>query len=454
MRDLTQGPVTTHLLHMSIFVVVSIVAQTMYLLVDLFWVGYLGRDAIAAVAVAGNLTMVASALMRMIAAGTTILISQAAGKKDRSQAENIFNQSLALSLWIALVVGIFAFVFRNPYCDRLGANVAIATLAKNYLLWFIPALLLQFPLTSFGSALRAVGFIKPAVGFQLFSILLNIVLAPFLIFGIGPCPRLGVTGAALATFISVLSTGVLAAAYIEKKYQYFRFRIPLMAPKIENWGKMVCLGIPVGAETMLTFINFTMVYSVIRIFGPSAQAGFGAGAQLVQALLIPSVALSSAIAPVVGQNFGADRRDRVLRSIYSAMAITCIATAIPAVVARLMPNLLIRPFSNDSRVIAYGSEYMSIASLLFVAAGLVFTSSAVFQGIGDTWPPLFSSLIRCFFFVLSGLFLSRQLDFKIKFLWYLQVVSIVLQACINLLLLRRELHRKRIFESLEDTVRM
>ena len=186
MKDLTTGSVTRHLLHMSAFLAVSMVVQTLYLLADLYWVGHLGKEAIAAVGVAGNITMIVLALTQMLGVGTTTLISQAAGRKNQTQAELVFNQSFVMSILIALALAVVGFILRPAYCDWLSADAATATLAKAYLLWFLPGLLLQFPLVALSSALRATGIIKPAVGFQVFSVLLNIVLAPLLIFGIGP----------------------------------------------------------------------------------------------------------------------------------------------------------------------------------------------------------------------------------------------------------------------------
>src|SRR5207244_20128 len=170
------------------------------------------------VGVAGNFTMVVLALTQMLGVGTTTLISQATGRKEQPQAELVFNQSFVMSLIVAVLLGIFSFLLRNAYCESLSADAVTASLAKNYLNWFIPGLLLQFPLVALGSALRATGIIKPTVGLQVFSVLVNMIIAPLLIFGVGPFPRLGVTGAALATFIAILVADVLLILYFERNY--------------------------------------------------------------------------------------------------------------------------------------------------------------------------------------------------------------------------------------------
>ena len=452
MKDLTQGSVTKHLLNMAAFMAISMLMQTLYLLADLYWVGRLGKEAIAAVGVAGNLTMIVLALTQMLGVGTTTLISQAAGEKNQPRAELVFNQSLTMSILIAVALGVFGFLLRNFYCESLSADAATATLAKSYLLWFLPALLLQFPLVTLGSALRATGIIKPAVGFQVLSVVLNIVLAPLLIFGIAGLPRLGVTGAALATFISILVADVMMLIYFERKYHYLRFRLPLLSPQIKIWKKMLGIGVPAGTEFVLLFVYIVLVYGIIRGFGPAAQAGFGVGARVMQALFLPVVALSFAVAPVVGQNFGGRRADRVRQTVYAAIGIASVMMLVLTLIARFAPALLIRGFSNDPHVIAFGSDYLRIVSLNFVAAGVVFTASSIFQGIGNTLPPLLSSMTRLLLFALPAIFIARTPGFEIKHVWYLSVGSQVLQALINLALLRRELRRKLKFEKVEDFV--
>src|SRR6266481_3480749 len=452
MKDLTQGSVTTHLLQMTAFLAISMLVQTLYLLADLYWVGHLGKEAIAAVGVAGNFTMIVLALTQMLGVGTTTLISQAAGRKDQPQAELVFNQSFIMSILIAFGLGVLGFLVRPAYCEWLSADAETATLAKAYLLWFLPGLLLQFPLVALGSALRATGIIKPAVGFQVLSVFLNIVLAPLLIFGIGPWPKLGVTGAALATFISILLADVLMIIYFEKRYHYVRFLFPLFRPQTKIWGGMLRIGVPAGAEFLLLFVYIIIVYAIIRGFGPAAQAGFGIGARVMQAFFLPVVALSFAVSPVVGQNFGGRRADRVRHSVYSALGIASLMMLVLTFITYLAPATLIGIFSHDPRVIAFGSEYLRIASLNFVSAGIVFTTSSVFQGIGNTLPPLFSSMTRLILFALPAVLISRTPGFEIRLVWYLSVGSIILQMCVNLLLLRHELRKRLRFGEPEDFI--
>ena len=450
MKDLTQGSVVRHLVEMASFLAVSMVVQTLYLLADLYWVGHLGKEAIAAVGLAGNLTMIVLALTQMLGVGTTALISQAAGQKDQPRAELIFNQSFVMSILIAVALGVIGFLLRGPYSDALSADAKTAVLARSYLLWFIPGMLLQFPLVALGSALRATGIVKPAVGLQVLSVVLNMVLAPLLIFGLVGLPRLGVTGAALATFISILVADVLMIIYFEKKYHYLRFQAAQWRPQFKTWWAMLRIGLPAGAEFALLFLYIVIVYGIIRNFGPAAQAGFGIGARVMQALFLPVVALSFALSPVVGQNFGGRRGDRVRQSVYAAIGLASAIMLVLALVAHYWPAGLIRGFSQDPRVIAFGSEYFRIVALNFVAAGIVFSSSSVFQGIGNTIPPLLSSLTRLVLFALPLVILSRRAGFEIREVWYLSVVSQVFQACLNLFLLRRELRKRLVFPEAGD----
>jgi putative MATE family efflux protein len=448
MKDMTEGSVTRHLLHMASFMAVSMVVQTLYLLADLYWVGTLGKEAIAAVGLSGNLMMLVLALTQTLGVGTTTVISHAAGRKDQPHAELGFNQSIVLSLLVAVLFGVCTFPFRDQYSVALSADAPTAKLATEYLNWFIPALMLQFPLVSLGSALRATGIIKPAVGLQVLSVILNIIFAPLLIFGIGPFPKMGVSGAALATFLSILIANILTIIYFERSYRYLRVRVAQWKPQLKIWWSMLRIGIPAGAEFALMGIYIVFVYALIRGFGAAAQAGFGVGARVMQAMFLPVIAVAFSVGPVVGQNFGGRRADRVRQTFYSAVLITTAIMVLLTILAHFAGDMFIRAFTKDPSVIAFGGEYLQIISLNFVAMGVVFTSSSVFQGIGNTWPPLISSATRLLLFVFPAIILASRPGFYIKQVWYLSVVSILFQACVNVLLLRREFRRKLAFDEL------
>src|SRR5207244_6855836 len=216
-------------------------------------------------------------------------------------------------------------------------------------------------------------------------------------------------------------------------------------PQTRIWNSLLRIGLPAGAEFILMSVYIIIVYSIIRGFGAAAQAGFGVGARIMQALFLSLVGLSFAVAPVVGQNFGGRRGDRVRRSIYSAIGIGSAMMLLLTITAQFSSTAMIRAFSNDSAVIAFGSDYLKIVSVNFIAAGIAFTTSSAFQGIGNTLLPLISSMTRLVLFALPAYLVSLHPGFQIRHVWYVSVCLIVFQACLNLLLLRRELQRTLVF---------
>ncbi|MFL6568743.1 MAG: MATE family efflux transporter, partial [Chthoniobacterales bacterium] len=217
--------------------------------------------------------------------------------------------------------------------------------------------------------------------------------------------------------------------------------------QLKVWWAMLKIGLPAGAEFILLSVYMGLVYVIIRPFGAAAQAGFGVGARVMQALFLPVVALSFAVSPVVGQNFGSRRADRVRESVKAAVGLAAGMMFMLTIITWIAARWMIRPFTTDASVIAFGGEYLTIVALNFVASGIAFSCSSVFQGIGNTMPPLISSASRLFLFALPAALLSGRPGFQIRYVWYLSAASQFIQACFILLLLRRELGRKLHFEA-------
>ena len=438
MQDLTTGSLTRHLLKTTSYMLVGMVFQTLYVLIDLYWVGRLGTDAVAAVTISGNLAFIVLALTQMLGVGTTTLVAHAAGRRDRERALLVFNQSQGLSMLIGAIFFVVAMAVRIPYTQRLSADAATGALAAEYLLWFIPALALQFALVAMGAALRGTGNFKPGMVIQTATIVINIVLAPFLIFGWGTGIALGVAGAALSTLVAIVVGMVWLTLYFLPAESYLKFRKADVIPRPALWGEMLKIGLPAGAEFGLLTIYLVLVYAVSRPFGAAAQAGFGIGGRLLQACFLPVVALGFAVSPVAGQNFGARQADRVRQTFKDAAALASVAMLCFAITAQFASAPVVRFFSTDSRAIAVGVEYLQIVAWNFVPSGIVFVSSSMFQAMGNTIPSLLTSSARIGLVALPVLLLARRPDFQLVWVWYISVASVIVQLVLNLLLLRRE----------------
>lgn len=448
MKDLTKGPVGGHILQLSLFIAMSTTFQTLYFLADLYFVGRLGKEAIAGVALGGNLMMLVLALTQSLGVGATSLIAQAMGRKDRAQGELLFNQALVMATVVGLGFGAAVFALRHAYCQALAADVATAALGVQYLDWFVPALFLQFPLVAMGAALRAVGDIKVPTAIQIATVLVNIVLAPVLMFGWVTGRPLGVTGTALASFLAVALGCAAFTAYFRRPASALRFRAADWRPQPRLWWAMLRIGLPAGGEFALMFLYMILVYDILRPFGAAAQAGFGIGVRVMQSLFLPAVAIAFATAPVTGQNFGARLGQRVRQSFYSAAGMAAVVMAVLTVLCHIAPDAMVRFFNRDPAVVAFGAEYLRIISWNFVGSGIVFVSSSVFQGMGNTLPPLGSSLLRLLLFALPAYGLARSPGFQMRHVWYVSLASVAVQTCVNLWLLRREFGRKLSFEVL------
>jgi putative MATE family efflux protein len=446
MQDLTTGSLPRHLLKTTSFMLVTMLLQSLYFLVDLYWVGRLGKESVAGVAVGGNLMFLVLAITQMLGVGTTTLISHAAGRRDREQAQIVFNQSQMLAAVVAALFFAVAMSLRASYAQSLAADSDTAVQALAFLDWYIPAMALQFGLVAMGSALRGIGLFKPGMVVQTATVVINMVLAPTLMFGWFTGRPLGVAGTAIATFVSVAVGTVWLARYFFPADSFLRFHLSGWKPRFPMWGQMLNIGLPAGAEFGLMGVYVMIVYFLSRPFGAAAQAGIGIGLRIVQSLFLPVVALGFAVAPVAGQNYGARQADRVRATFAHAATIAVALMALLTLVCHIAPAAFIRPFSADPGVIAVGEEYLRIVSWNFVASGLVFVISSMFQAMGNTIPSLVTSSLRIIAFALPAFLLATLPGFTLRSMWYLGVASVTLQMLANLVLLRREFRRRLVFE--------
>jgi putative MATE family efflux protein len=441
-RDLTTGSITKHLVTTMSFMLVTMLFQTLYFLIDLYWVGRLGTAAVAAVGIVGNLTFVVLALTQMLGVGTTAAVAHAAGRKDHQQALLLFNQSQVMAMVTGVLFLIVGLAGRRPYARAMSADAETAALAATYLLWFVPAMALQFAMVAMGSALRAVGNFKTGTVVGTVTVVLNMVLAPVLIFGWGTGLPFGIAGAAISSLIAIVVGNVWLAAYFLPRDAYLRFETADWRPRFDLWKKMLAIGLPAGFEFAITAAYLAIVYAVTRRFGAAAQAGFGIGMRIFQAAFMPVVALGFSVAPVAGQNFGAGKAHRVTHTFRDAAWMAGGTMAAFTIACQIAPASMVRVFSTDPDVILIGADYLRIVSWASAASGLIFVASSMFQAMGNTMPSLISSAVRITLVATLTLILAPMPGFALRWIWYLSVATVFVQLILSLALLRREFARR------------
>lgn len=446
MQDLTTGSLTRHLLTSASYTLVGMVFQTLYILIDLYWVGRLGTTAVAAVGVSGNVMFLVLAGSQMLGVGTTTLVSHATGQQDRARAQIVFNQAQALSMLVGVTFMTGALALRERYAVALGADPRTAALASGFLLWFVPAMAMQFGLVVMTSGLRGTGNFRTGMVIQTASVLVNLALAPALMFGWLGLPALGVPGAALSSFFASSLGVVWMAWHFIRPDAYLRLTPATWRPQWPVWREIVGIGLPAGAEFALLAAYLMLVYTVIRPFGAAAQAGFGIGTRVLQACFLPAIALGFAAGPVAGQNVGARQGDRVRRTFTVAAALAAGGMSVFAAAIWIAGARIVGVFTTDADVVRIGEEYLHIVAYSFVASGITFVASSLFQAMGNTVPSLVSSIMRLALVALPVLALSGRPGFSLRWIWYISAASVGVQLVVSLLLLRREFRVRLAFD--------
>ncbi len=418
------------------------VFQTLYYLVDLYFVGQIGEAAIAGLGSAGNIQFLVMSLTQILGVGTMALIAQASGRQDRGDANLIFNQSLLFAAVCAVVTLVGGYAFTGVYMRALGADAETTAAGIEYLTWFVPGLALQFALVSMGSALRGTGIVKPTMIVQVSTVLLNAVLAPVMIAGWLTGRPFGVAGAGISSTISIGVGVLMMLVYFVWLERFVTFEKGLLRPRLDAWKRILSIGLPPGAVFALMFVYIAVIYWAIRDFGAAAQAGYGVGTRVMQAIFLPAMAVAFATAPLAGQNFGAGSFDRVRLTFRTSIVYGSAIMFLLTLFCQWRPDVLIGAFTDDPEAIGVGSEFLRIISWNFVATGVIFTCSSMFQGLGNTVPALLSASSRLLTFCLPAIWLATLGGFELRHLWYLSVATVGLQMALSLWLLAIEYRRR------------
>jgi putative MATE family efflux protein len=342
-------------------------------LVDTFYVGKLGKDELAALSFTFPVITLIFSLIQGIGMGATALISKSIGQNNLDKARRETSDSLVLGLIIAGVFSTIGFFTIKPVFSLLGAQGHILELIEDYMsIWYFTIVFVVIPFVG-NSAIRATGDAKTPAMIMVFAVVINAILDPLLIFGIGPFPELGLKGAALATSISRAITLFVSLYILYFREKLITLEVPPFKVLRGCWGAVLYIGLPSGLSRMLGPIGIAIVTATIAQFGESSVAAFGVGSRIEFLSMTVLIALAASFGPFTGQNLGAGKLDRVEEALKKAGAFSLIWSISMAVVLFFTGKVLAGFFSDSQDVIEKTALYLSIVPLAFG-----------FQGIGQT----------------------------------------------------------------------
>ena len=374
--QLIEGPVGKILFNMTVPMIFGMVGMVAFNLVDTFFVGQLGTQELAALSFTFPIIMVIGSLAMGIGVGSSAVISKAIGRGDHHMVQRLTTDSLILSLLLVAFFVIIGMLTIEPLFRLLGATPEIVPLIREYMvIWYPGVLFVIIPMVG-NNAIRATGDTKTPSVIMLVAVVVNIVLDPILIFGLGPFPMLGLTGAAIATVLARAITLIVALWVLYYRDRMMTFDIPPVKTIIDSWKSILYIGLPVAATRLLSPIAMGIIIALIATYGHEAVAAFGVGIRIEFLAMTVIFALSTVIGPFVGQNLGASRYDRVKLGVKYSNGFSLIwgvvMFALLAVTARPVASI----FNDDPVVISIIMLYLWMVPIGYALFG-VFQISTV-----------------------------------------------------------------------------
>jgi len=394
-HDFTSLPLGQAILLLAVPMVLEMAMESVFAVADVFWVAKLGADAIATVMFTESMLIIIYAFAMGLSMGAAAIVARRIGEKDPHGAARAAVQAIALGVGLAVVVGVSGALAAPRLLAAMGASPDVIALGSRFTRVMLGGSVTVILLFLINAAFRGAG--DPTISMRTLFLAngINIVLGPLLVFGVGPFPRMGVTGAAVATTIG-RGVGVL--------YQIAALRAGRghLAVRREHLrvdaGVMTSIVRLSGTAVFQAFIGTTSWVALMRIvarFGSTAVGGYGIAMRVVLFALLPSWGMANAAATLVGQNLGAGRPERAEQAVWRAALYNLAFLGCTGLLFVVFGDVIVRVFSSDPAVVAYGTRALRIisAGFLFYAYGMVLTQA--FNGAGDTWTPTLINLF-CF----------------------------------------------------------
>jgi putative MATE family efflux protein len=394
-RDFTEGPIGPAIVILAIPMVMEMIMESVFAIADIFWVSKLGADAVAAVGITESILALIYAVAIGVSISATATVARRIGEKDPEAAASAAVQSIALGIALAVPIGIVGALAAPRLLALMGGSPELVATGWKFTAIMLGGNVVIMLLFLINAIFRGAGDAAIAMRVLWFANVLNILLGPCFIFGLGPFPELGVTGAAVATTIG-RGSGVLYQIWtlsrgrgrIVIRRRHLKLEPAVMLRLLKLSGNAI-FQILIGTASWIGLVR------ILSGFGSSVLAGYTIGIRIIVFALLPSWGISNAAATMVGQSLGAGKPDRAERSAWIAGFYNMLFLGAVGVVFVLFAGELVGFFTDDPAVVPWGTACLRFVSFgfLFYAYGMVLTQA--FNGAGDTWTPTWLNLF-CF----------------------------------------------------------
>jgi len=391
-QELTSIPIQRAVLLLAVPMVLEMSMESLFAVVDIFFVSKLGSDAVAAVGLTESMLSLVYALAMGLSAGATAIVSRKTGEKDLEGAAAAAGQVIALSVLGAIVLGAAGVTLSSRLLGAMGASASVVATGSGYTAVMLGGSVTIFLLFVVNAVFRSAGDAAVAMRALWLANGLNILLAPCFIFGVGPVPRMGVAGAAVATTVS---RGI-GVAYQVSMLKRGRSRLAIRARHLRPRPKLIVeifrLSSTASLQVLIETASWLGLVRILSSFGSQALAGYTIAMRVVTFALLPSWGLANAAATLVGQNLGASEPERAERSVRAIARYNILFLGTIGAVFALAPHVVVRLFTHDGEVATYGADCLRIVAVGFVVFAYGMVMLQAFNGAGDTITPMLVNL--------------------------------------------------------------
>ncbi len=430
-KNLTEGPISSQIVRLTMPILGTSFVQMAYNLTDMLWLGRVGSNAVAAVGIASYFSWIGVSLMLIGRIGAEVGVSQSLGARDKSKAELFAVNAVTLVLVLSAIYGTFTYLFAPNLVSFFHIqNGEVEAAAISYIRIISVGSLLYYSNPTFTGIINGTGNSKLPFKINALGLIVNVVLNPVLIFGLGPFPQLGSDGSAIATVISqsvVFAVFVITIGRGESALGKIRLRFQLQAEFIKRIFK---LGSPVALHSIF-FASFAVTLGrIIAPWGAIPMAVQSIGAQIEALSWMTAGGFSTALSIFTGQNFGANRWDRIFKGYFTTISISGTIGIIVTICFLIFGREIYTLFLKEEEGIRLGVSYLSILAISQFFMCVEITTGGVFNGIGKTVPPSLVGITLTGFRIPLALYLSKPQLFGVTGVWWSITLSSVLKGVV------------------------